>query len=46
MKQFSVKIIDLPRSHYKILNSPPPPRSWVLAALAVIMVMALVWAIL
>ena len=46
MKQFSSKIIDMPRSHYKILNSPPPPRSWVLATVATIMVLALVWAIL
>lgn len=44
MKQISTKIIDLPRSHYRVLNPSRPPR-WVLATVALIILSALAWAV-
>jgi hypothetical protein len=39
------KIIDLPKSHYRIINAPAPPRWAVVITVAVIVVIALAWTI-
>lgn len=44
MRKLDSRIIDLPKCYYRVLNSPPPSRQRVLATMAVIVIMALVWA--
>jgi hypothetical protein len=39
------KIIDLPKTHYRIVNAPPPPRWLVALTVAAIVATALIWAI-
>jgi len=45
MKLIKPKIVDLPKSHYRILNAPAPPSWAVTLTMAVIVVVALAWAI-
>ena len=40
------RIITLPKSSYRLLNPPTPPRRVVLATAALIIITALLWAIL
>jgi hypothetical protein len=39
------KIIDLPKSHYRVINAPAPPRWAVTLTMAAIVIVALAWAI-
>ncbi|GIK42384.1 MAG: hypothetical protein BroJett011_62170 [Chloroflexota bacterium] len=45
MKLTRPQIIDLPKSHYRIINAPAPPRWVVTLTMVVIVATALVWAI-
>jgi hypothetical protein len=45
MRKLDSRIIDLPKRYYRVLNSPPPSRQWILATMAVIVITALIWAI-
>jgi len=39
-------IVTLPKTHYRILNAPPPGRWATLATLAAIVAVSVVWALL
>lgn len=46
MKQLAkCNVIDLPKSHYRVLNAPAPPRWAVVLTVVTIVAVALLWAV-